>query len=116
MQTSCRPNKVVVKPIKDCVHIACSQYKQSFFLSFLDEFGNDYETPAKKESANDEEPKMVMEDMNTETSTALVQNDANDPESIEHKGCKFVQLFCYTRNVLATIGFEGFLFIYKQND
>ena len=106
MQTSC--NKVVVKPIKDCVHIACSQYKQSFFLSFLDEFGNDYETPAKKESANDEEPKMVMEDMNTETSTALVEND---PDSIKNKGCKFVQLFCHTRNVLATIGFE-FFFIY----
>jgi hypothetical protein len=30
---------------------------------------------------------MVMEDMNTETSMALVQND---PDSIKNKGCKFM--------------------------
>jgi hypothetical protein len=39
---------------------------------------------------------MVMEDMNTQTSTALVQNDVqNDPDSIKNKGRKFVHLFCY---------------------
>jgi hypothetical protein len=30
---------------------------------------------------------MVMEDMNTETSMALVEND---PDSIKNKGCKFM--------------------------
>ncbi|CAB3996923.1 Hypothetical predicted protein [Paramuricea clavata] len=55
-------------------------------MAKVDEYGNDYETPEKKESANDEKPKMVMEDMNTETSTALVQNDAHDPDSIKNKG------------------------------
>ena len=29
-----------------------------------------------------------MEDMNTQTSTALEQNDAHDPDHIKHKGCK----------------------------
>ncbi len=43
--------------------------------------------PEKKETSDDEEPKMIMEDMNTETSTALVQND--DPDSIAHAGRKF---------------------------
>ena len=32
---------------------------------------------------------MVMEDMNTETSTALVQNDVHDPDYIKNKGRKF---------------------------
>ncbi len=31
---------------------------------------------------------MIMEDTETETSTALVQND--DPDSIKHKGCKLM--------------------------
>ena len=38
---------------------------------------------------------MVMEDMNTQTSTALVQNDEHDPDSIKNKGRKFVHLSCY---------------------
>ena len=60
------------------------QYERSLRLS-LDEYGND--VPEKKLTSNDEEPKMIMEDMNTETSTALVQND--DPDSIAHAGRKF---------------------------
>ncbi len=43
---------------------------------------------------------MIMEDMETETSTALVQND--DPDSIKHKGCKlmvFRDIFTYHADI-----------------
>ena len=30
-----------------------------------------------------------MEDMNSETSTALVENDDSDPDYIKHKGCMY---------------------------
>ena len=60
---------------------------------FLDEYNNDYETPEKEETTNDE-PKMVMEDMDTQTSTALVQNDEYDPDTIANKGRKLSQQFC----------------------
>ena len=45
-----------------------------------------------------------MEDMETETSTALVQND--DPDSIKHKGCKlmvFRDIFTYTMQTYLSI-------------
>lgn len=38
-------------------------------------------------AANDEKPRKIIEDMNTETS-ALVQYDESDPDSIKNKGCK----------------------------
>ena len=65
----------------------------SSILPFLDEYNNEYETPEKQETSNDEEPKMIMEDMDTQTSTALVQRDEYDPDSIANKGCKCFWLF-----------------------
>ena len=71
-------------------------YIQSFSSQIPDEFGNFEETrdvqqdeSKEEEVSNDEEPKMIMEDMDTETSTALeLQND--DPDSLKHKGCKLI--------------------------
>lgn len=34
-----------------------------------------------------------MEDVDTQTSTALVQRDEYDPDSIANKGCKYFWLF-----------------------
>lgn len=45
------------------------------------------ETTEKEEETTDDEPKMILEDMNTQTSTALVQND--DPDYIKNKGRKY---------------------------
>ncbi|XP_028405129.1 uncharacterized protein LOC114527629 [Dendronephthya gigantea] len=50
----------------------------SLGMAIADEFVNEDETK------NEEEQRMVMEDMNTQTSTELVQND--DPDSIKNKG------------------------------
>ena len=44
------------------------------------------------ESSSESEEQMVMEDMNSETSTALVQNDVHDPDYIKNKGCKSIFL------------------------
>ena len=65
-------------------------------MAKTDEFGNEYEENTdiqqdeieKEEVANDEESKMIMEDAESETSTALVQND--DPDYVKNKGlCHF---------------------------
>ena len=39
-----------------------------------------------EETSKTEKQKLVMEDMNSETSTALVENDDSDPDYIKHKG------------------------------
>lgn len=88
--------------------------KLEMFSSTLDEYNSEYnkyeektvdteqkdETPEqdetkaakKEETSNDEESKMVMEDMDTQTSTELVQNDPHDPDTIKHKGCELFEV------------------------
>ena len=53
------------------------------------------ETFESEETANDEEPNGIMEDMNTETSTALVQEDISDPHHIKNKGRKLIPIHLY---------------------
>ena len=54
------------------------------------------ETFEKEETSNDEEPNGIMEDMNTETSTALVQEDISDPHHIKNKGRKLISIYLPT--------------------
>ncbi|CAB4009801.1 Hypothetical predicted protein [Paramuricea clavata] len=57
--------------------------KPDEFNEYEESQQDETETPEKEKTANDEESKMVMEDMNTETSMALVEND---PDTIKNKG------------------------------
>lgn len=51
---------------------------------------NQYDEPAeaKRKTLSDETTKTIVEDMNTQTS-ALVQNDDSDPDALKNKGCKY---------------------------
>ena len=76
-----------------CLQVNCSS------LTTSDEFGNEKEEIANDEikkaekeevketkSNNEEEQKVIMEDVEAQTSTAL--EPQNDPDTEKHKGCK----------------------------
>ena len=69
-----------------CKSVVYLQPNLDEYSEYVENKNDETQSVEKEETNDDEQSKLILEDMNTETSTALVQND--DPDYIKHKGCE----------------------------